>query len=64
MDTSLGFWIDAGSLLQASITFPELITSSLLGLDALLANSFAAGVTKSVQQEDRQTVRHGVCLHL
>jgi hypothetical protein len=34
--------------LEASVTFPELVASSLLGLDALLANSFAAGVTRSI----------------
>ena len=34
--------------LEASVPFPEFVASSLLGLDALLANSFAAGVTRSI----------------
>jgi len=32
--------------LEAGIPFPELVASALLGLDALLANSFAARVTR------------------
>ena len=34
--------------LEASVPFPKFVASSLLGLDALLANSFAAGVTRSI----------------
>jgi hypothetical protein len=33
-------------LFEARVPFPELIASTLLGLDALLANSFAARVTR------------------
>jgi len=34
--------------LETGIPFPELVASSLLGLDALLADCFAAGVTRSI----------------
>jgi len=34
--------------LETSLTFPELVVFSLLGLDALFTNSFAAGVRRSI----------------
>jgi hypothetical protein len=33
-------------ILEAGVSIPELVATALLGLDALLANGFAAGVTR------------------
>jgi hypothetical protein len=47
--------------LEASIAFPELVASSLLGLDGLLGNRFAAGVTRSIGRGNGTGYRVDVC---